>query len=64
MTLRLFYRNLGKEITRYQLTPGRRVQPVSESSLDAWIKLYRPEANSNNSQNLVLFKKGKWYRYY
>jgi predicted metalloprotease with PDZ domain len=45
-----FLENLGKEITRYELTPGRKVQPVSESSLDAWIKLYRPEANSNNSQ--------------
>ncbi|MBA2748944.1 MAG: M61 family metallopeptidase [Tatlockia sp.] len=48
--IKTFLQNLGKEITRYQLTPGRRVQPVSESSLDAWIKLYRPEANSNNSQ--------------
>ncbi|MBW4663458.1 MAG: M61 family metallopeptidase [Chroococcus sp. CMT-3BRIN-NPC107] len=45
-----FLQNLGKEITRYELTPGRWVQPVSESSLDAWIKLYRPEANSNNAQ--------------
>lgn len=45
-----FLQNLGKEITRYQLTPGRLVQPVSESSLDAWIKLYRPDANSGNSQ--------------
>lgn len=45
-----FLQNLGKEITRYQLTPGRLVQPVSESSWDAWIKLYRPDANSGNSQ--------------
>jgi len=48
--IKTFLQNLGKEITRYELTPGRWVQPVSESSLDAWIKLYRPEANSNNSQ--------------
>ncbi len=41
---------LGKEITRLQTLPGRRVQSVSESSFDAWIKLYRPEANSGNSQ--------------
>jgi predicted metalloprotease with PDZ domain len=33
-----------------QTTPGRKVQPVSESSFDAWIKLYRRDANSNNSQ--------------
>jgi predicted metalloprotease with PDZ domain len=26
------------------------VQPVTESSFDAWIKLYRPDANSSNSQ--------------
>ena len=41
---------LSKEITRYLLTPGRKVQPLSESSFDAWIKLYRPDANSGNSQ--------------
>ncbi|KJH70482.1 M61 family metallopeptidase [Aliterella atlantica] len=45
-----FLQNLGKEITRYMTTPGRLVQPVSESSLDAWIKLYRPDPNSGNSQ--------------
>lgn len=42
--------NLSKEITKYLATPGRLVQPVSESSFDAWIKLYRPDANSPNSQ--------------
>lgn len=45
-----FLNNLSKEITRLQTTPGRFVQPVSESSWDAWIKLYRPDANSSNSQ--------------
>ncbi|MHC5828383.1 MAG: M61 family metallopeptidase, partial [Nostoc sp.] len=45
-----YLNNLGKEITRYQMTPGRKVQSVSESSFDAWIKLYRPDANSGNSQ--------------
>lgn len=45
-----FLNNLSKEITRYETTPGRKVQPVSESSFDAWIKLYRPDANSGNSQ--------------
>ena len=45
-----FLNNLAKEITRYQATPGRLVQPLSESSFDAWIKLYRPDANSGNSQ--------------
>ena len=41
---------LSKEITQLQTTPGRKVQPISESSFDAWIKLYRRDANSNNSQ--------------
>jgi predicted metalloprotease with PDZ domain len=41
---------MSKEITRFLTTPGRLVQPVTESSFDAWIKLYRPDANSSNSQ--------------
>ncbi|RCJ19353.1 peptidase M61 [Nostoc sp. ATCC 43529] len=45
-----YLNHLSKEITRYQTTPGRKVQPLSESSFDAWIKLYRPDANSGNSQ--------------
>jgi predicted metalloprotease with PDZ domain len=42
--------NLSKEITKYLGTPGRLIQPVSESSFDAWIKLYRQDANSPNTQ--------------
>ncbi|MEW6497997.1 MAG: M61 family metallopeptidase [Cyanobacteriota bacterium] len=45
-----FLEGLSKEITQLQTTPGRKVQPLSESSFDAWIKLYRRDANSNNSQ--------------
>ncbi len=45
-----FLAELSKEITRFVTTPGRLVQPLSESSFDAWIKLYRPDANSSNSQ--------------
>jgi predicted metalloprotease with PDZ domain len=41
---------LDKEITRYLTTPGRSVQPLSESSFDAWIKLYRRDSNSDNAQ--------------
>ncbi|MBE9178006.1 M61 family metallopeptidase [Oculatella sp. LEGE 06141] len=43
-------RAMGKEISRFLTTPGRRIQPLSESSFDAWIKLYRRDANSDNSQ--------------
>ncbi|MFQ4142934.1 M61 family metallopeptidase [Chlorogloeopsis sp. ULAP02] len=45
-----FLNNWGKEVTRYLTTPGRKVQALSESSFDAWIKLYRQDANSGNSQ--------------
>lgn len=45
-----YFHNWSKDISRYLTTPGRKVQPVAESSFDAWIKLYRPDANSNNSQ--------------
>jgi predicted metalloprotease with PDZ domain len=33
-----------------QNTPGRMEQTVEESSFDAWIKFYRPDENSVNSQ--------------
>ncbi len=45
-----FLNSFSKDITRYLLTPGRLVQPLSESSWDAWIKLYRRDNNSDNSQ--------------
>lgn len=41
---------LSKEITRFLTTPGRKVQPLAESSFDAWIKLYRQDASSPNTQ--------------
>lgn len=41
---------LSKEITLLQTIPGRGIQPLSESSFDAWIKLYRRDANSPNCQ--------------
>ncbi|MBW4466064.1 MAG: M61 family metallopeptidase [Pegethrix bostrychoides GSE-TBD4-15B] len=41
---------LGKEISRFLTTPGRLVQPLGESSFDAWIKLYRRDSNSDNNQ--------------
>jgi predicted metalloprotease with PDZ domain len=48
--VRTYFNALGKEITRFLTTPGRQVQPLAESSYDAWIKLYRQDANSPNSQ--------------
>lgn len=53
-----YLQSLSKEITRLLTTPGRLVQPASEASFDAWIKLYRPDANSNNTQ-LSYYLKGE-----
>jgi predicted metalloprotease with PDZ domain len=41
---------LSKDINQYLTTPGRKIQPLGESSFDAWIKLYRRDAYSNNCQ--------------
>lgn len=45
-----FLTNLSKDLTKYLNIPGRKVQPLGESSYDAWIKLYRRDANSDNNQ--------------
>lgn len=42
--------NFSKDLSRYFATPGRRVQPLRESSFDAWVKLYRRDAYSDNNQ--------------
>jgi len=39
---------LGKDLTRYAQVPGRNVQSVADASRDAWIRLYRPDANTAN----------------
>lgn len=38
-------------------TAGNKVQPVAHSSLDAWIKSYRPNENSSNTQ-ISYYSKG------
>ena len=40
--------SLSALINNLQSTPGRLVQSAEQSSFDAWIKLYRPDENSNN----------------
>ena len=47
---KVFCKNISQEITQLQTIPGRKIQTVSESSWDAWIKLYRRDAYSNNNQ--------------
>lgn len=40
---------LGETATRVWRTPGRLRQTLAESSLDAWIKFYRPDENTPNA---------------
>jgi predicted metalloprotease with PDZ domain len=45
-----FLRENAKAFQELQNTPGRFVQSVEESSFDTWIKFYRQDENSVNSQ--------------
>jgi predicted metalloprotease with PDZ domain len=45
-----FLRDTASAIENLQKTPGRLVQSAEESSFDAWIKYYRQDENSVNSQ--------------
>ncbi len=40
---------LAKDIHRLETTPGRLLRPVTEASLDAWIRHYKPNSNTVNS---------------
>lgn len=44
-----YFKRLSKEIEALQTTPGRLVQPLEESSFDAWIKYYRRDENTVNT---------------
>lgn len=54
-----FLKLLSTDISKYFNTHGRNVQPLSESSFDAWIKLYRRDAHSDNSQ-ISYYLKGQF----
>ena len=43
-------RDLGEDLSRYRLTPGRHVQSLRSSGEEAWIKLYKADAYSPDSQ--------------
>jgi len=40
---------LSDEILKYESAPGRKVRSAEQSSFDAWIKHYKPDANTINS---------------
>ncbi len=44
-----YLRLLSKAINQVQQTPGRLVQSVAHSSMDAWVKYYRQDENTPNA---------------
>ena len=48
---------LAAEIHKYELSPGRKVRSAEQASFDAWIKHYKPDANSINS-DISYYRKG------
>ena len=57
ITVREYLDELGREIRRLNLSPGRLQQSLEESSFDAWIKLYRPTPDSPNT-TISYYNKG------
>jgi predicted metalloprotease with PDZ domain len=47
-----------ENMNRYLSVPGRRLHSLDDSSFNAWIKLYRPDENSNNSSVSYYLKGG------
>jgi predicted metalloprotease with PDZ domain len=45
-----YLEDLSKDISRYLSTPGRQVQSLLDSASEAWVKLYRRDAHSDNQQ--------------
>ena len=50
MTRARYLERLGDSIAKLQSLPGRLHQTLEESSFDAWIKFYRPDAHTPNAQ--------------
>jgi predicted metalloprotease with PDZ domain len=50
--------HLAKQIQDFQETPGRQVMSAEEASFDSWIKFYRPDENTVNSQ-ISYYDKGE-----
>lgn len=50
--------HLAGEIAYLDVTHGRLVHSLEEASFDAWIKLYRPDENSQNS-SISYYRKGE-----
>lgn len=53
-----FVDQLVTAVSNVSNTPGAKVQSVAEASYDAWIKLYRPNENTNNT-TVSYYSKGE-----
>ncbi len=49
--------SLSKELKAVVETPGRKVQPLSQASMDAWVEFYRTDEHSKN-QGISYYRKG------
>jgi len=54
----VYLEHLATQIRDFQETPGRQVMSAEEASYDSWIKFYRPDENSVNSQ-ISYYDKGE-----
>ncbi|MFA6237520.1 MAG: PDZ domain-containing protein [Bacteriovorax sp.] len=53
------YLDMQKEnLNKYYAIPGKKFHSLDDSSFNAWIKLYRPDENSNNSSISYYLKGG------
>jgi len=57
ITVEEYLELLAAEILAYELSPGRKVRSAEQASFDAWIKHYKPDANSINS-DVSYYRKG------
>ncbi len=57
MTRSEFLSQLSRNVEGVQRTGGRKLQSLKDSSFDAWIKFYRPDENSSNTQ-ISYYSKG------
>ena len=44
------WQDLGEDLSRFRLTPGRQVQSLRDSAMEAWVKLYRADAYAPDNQ--------------
>jgi predicted metalloprotease with PDZ domain len=54
----IYLDHLARQIKDFQETPGRKIMSAEESSFNSWIKFYRPDENSDNSE-ISYYDKGE-----